>query len=89
MQVSKAIEIAEERFAKGEISKEEFEAIKAQLQPKNSASQSSNVGNNVPSQEAVAISKTGAALWLVLGVFSILTILVGVSQGVWRLFSLQ
>ena len=66
--MSKAIEIAEERFAKGEIQKEEFEAIKAQLQAREEVTSSSKLSNAAP-PETPSISKSGAMSWFVVGLF--------------------
>ena len=68
--MSKALEIVEERFAKGEIQKEEFEAIKAQLQRNETPSVS--VPPTIAAPAGPAISKNGAALWIVLACFVIM-----------------
>lgn len=67
--MSKALEIAEERLARGEIQKEEFEAIKAQLS--NRGTSSIPTAHAPSAQASPAISKNGAALWVVLGIFVI------------------
>ena len=69
LRVSRAIEIAEERFAKGEIQKEEFEAIKAQLQVREEVTSPTKLLNAATSPETPSITKSGWGIWFVLAVF--------------------
>lgn len=66
--MSKALEIAEERFAKSEISKEEFESIKASLGTKNTPAPHTQPVSLPPQQEVTnefKLKKEGWFFWLI------------------------